>query len=179
MNHEIPRRDFLKGATGRGRRHRARHPDSRTRGSRPPYPEIGSQPYTPADYPIHAKRFSEVEVTDSFWKPKIATNAEVTIPMEAQRIGAPGDGLTGNVLEAAIYSLETHPDAALQAQVDARIEALRQAMEERLRLNNTGYEVAVAWHIATGKRTLLDPAIKSAAALYEDFKVNHPPFSGG
>jgi DUF1680 family protein len=179
MNRDIPRRDFLKGASAAAGAIVLGVPTIASAEAAPPYPEIGSQPYTAGDYPIQAKRFSEVVVTDSFWKPKITTNAEVTIPMEAQRIGAPGDGLTGNVLEAAIYSLETHPDAALQAQVDARIEALRQAMDERLRMSNAGYEVAVAWYGATGKRSLLDPAIKSAAALYEDFKVKHPPFSGG
>lgn len=36
-----------------------------------------------------------------------------------------------------------------------------------------------AWHWSTGKRTLLDPAIRVADALYEDFKVRRPPFSGG
>jgi DUF1680 family protein len=179
MDHNIPRREFLKGASAAAGVIALGIPPISSAEAATPYPEIGAQPYTLGDYPIRAKRFSEVVVTDSFWKPKITMNAEVTIPMEAQRIGAPGDGLTGNVLEAAIYSLETHPDPALQAQVDARIEALRQAMEERLRMSNTGFEVAVAWQAGTGKRTLLDPAIKSAAALYEDFKVNRPPFSGG
>jgi DUF1680 family protein len=181
MDRNIPRRDFLKAApAATGLLALAIQQPAVELPQKPGDPKLGAQPYTPvADYPIRATRFSEVTVTDAFWKPKITTNAEVTIPLEAQRIGAPGDGLTGNVLEAAIYSLETHPDAALQAQVDSRIEALRQAMEERLRLSNTGFEVAVAWYKATGKRTLLDPAIRSAAALDEDFKVNNPPFSGG
>ena len=116
MDRPIARRDFLKeapaaaGLLAAGMRLPAASapPES-------PYPDIGAQPYTPiADYPIRAKRFSEVAVSDAFWKPKITTNAEVTIPFEAQRAGAPGGGLSGNVLEAAIYSLETHPDAALR-----------------------------------------------------------------
>src|SRR5437868_4794607 len=78
------------------------------------YPEIGAQPYTPVvDYPIVAKRFSDVTVSDSFWKPKMTTNAEVTIPFEADRQGSQWTGLNGNVLEAAIYSLRAHPDSAL------------------------------------------------------------------
>ena len=85
------------------------------------YPEIGGQPYTPADYPIVAKRFSDVTMSDAFWKPKMSTNAEVTIPLEADRQGSPWTGLNGNVLEAAIYSLRTHPDPALQARVETRI----------------------------------------------------------
>jgi hypothetical protein len=183
MDHNVARRDFLKAAPAAASllalniQGSAPAPAAQPK---PSYPEIGGEPYTPVtDYPIRAKRFSEVTITDAFWKPKLATNAEVTIPFEAQRTGEPQGGLTGNVLEAAIYSLQTHPDARLQAQVDARIEHLRRTMEERRRLENDDFEVAVAWYQATGQRTLLDPAIAIAAALYENFRVNHPPFSGG
>ena len=64
------------------------------------------------------------------------------------------------MLEAAIYSLETHPDAALSAQVRERVAALSRGEDTRRSLNNNGFEVAVAWYEATGERTLLDPAIK-------------------
>jgi len=181
MDRPIARRDFLKGAPAAAGLLAAsiRLPET----SVPPetqYPDIGSQPYTPiADYPIRAKRFSEVTVSDAFWKPKITTNVEVSIPFEAQRTGAPGGGLSGNVLEAAIYLLETHPDAVLDAQVRARVAALSSGEAARRPLSNDGFEVAVAWYEATGERTLLDPAIRTAAALYEDFKVRKPPFSGG
>jgi hypothetical protein len=56
---------------------------------------------------------------------------------------------------------------------------LAESAIQRQRLNNTFFEVAVAWHQATGKRTLLDPAIAVAESLYEDFKLRRPPFSGG
>jgi DUF1680 family protein len=181
MDRPIARRDFLKeapaaaGLLAAGLQLPALSVPTET-----PYPDIGAQPYTPiADYPIRAKRFSEVTVSDAFWKPKIATNAEVTIPFEAQRTGGPGGGLSGNVLEAAIYSLETHPNAGLDAQVRARVAALSRGEDARRALNNNGFEVAVAWYEATGERALLDPAIKTASALYEDFKVKKPPFSGG
>src|SRR5258705_2105077 len=74
---------------------------------------IFSVSYTPRDYPIQPVRFSGITLTDSFWKPKIATNAAATIPELAAR--DEGRGLTGNVLEAAILSLETHPNPALHA----------------------------------------------------------------
>src|SRR5262245_17052625 len=180
MDHPIDRRDFLKAtpaaaaliAAGA----RSAHQEARVK---PGYPIIGSQPYTPvADYPIRAKRFSEVTLTDDFWKPKTLLNATVTIPGQAG-VGDPSDRLRGNVLEAAIYSLQTHPDPALQSQVEARVEALKQSMQQRQRLSNNGFEIAATWYNATGKRTLLDPAISMAAALYDDFRVNNPPFSGG
>ena len=181
MERDIARRDFLKAApaaasvlalTAHGTLEAAPVETSA-------YPEIGSAAYTPTDYPIRAKPFSEVRVTDAFWKPKLETNARVTIPFEAERPGT--RGLSGNVLEAAIYSLQTHPDSALQAQVDARVRDLAQGSQAREGgvPSNNGFEVAVAWYEATRKRELLDPAIRAAGALYENFKVNHPPFSGG
>ena len=139
---------------------------------RAPEVRISRVAYAPRDYPIEATRLSEVTVRDRFWKPRIETNASVTIPRLAARDGR---GLSGNVLEAAILSLQTHPDPQLQAMVDARIAELR----AKPRPGNGGFEVAVAYYVATGKRDLLDPAIAAAAALYEDFRTNNPPFSGG
>lgn len=138
--------------------------------------QIGSRAYTPvADYSIRAKRYAEVALRDAFWQPKVATNATVTIPFEVQKLTENGRALSGNVLEAAIYSLETHPDAALQKIVDSSVGSLA-ARPER---GNGGFEVAAAWFQATGRRDLLDPAIASADALYEDFRVRNPPFNGG
>ena len=44
---------------------------------------------------------------------------------------------------------------------------------------NFNFEVAAAYYHATGKRDLLDRAIKTADTLYENFRVHNPPFSGG
>jgi hypothetical protein len=74
--------------------------------------------------------------------------------------------------------LGTHAGAAECASARA-CRGARRSEDARRTLNNAGFEVAVAWYEATGERTLLDPAIKTAAALYEDFKVRKPPFSGG
>src|SRR6266571_5353485 len=132
--------------------------------------------YTPVpDYPIRPQAYSEVKLEDAFWKPKIATNAAVTIPFQAQKLVDGGRGLAGNVLEAAILSLKTHPNPQLQAQVDARIRELKEAKPR----GNGGFEVAAAYYHTTGKRDLLDQAIGSADGLYNDCIVNDPPFSGG
>lgn len=181
MDRNIDRRDFLKAAPVAASVLAAGLPLTvPLTAAEEPYPAIGAQRYTPADYSIRAKPFSEVTMTDGFWTPKIAVNAAVTIPFEAQRADrGEGAGLSGNVLEAAIYSLQTHPDAALEAQVEARIRVLARTATERRRSGNEFFEVAVAWYKATGQRTLLDPAIQTAAALYEEFKTRRPPFSGG
>jgi DUF1680 family protein len=175
MESKVPRRDFLKAAQaatsmlGYAVQGVAANSAPQT---------ISGSAYTPvADYPIQPKRYSEVTMNDAFWKPKIATNAEVTIPFEVRKLTESGSrrGFGGGVLEAAILSLQTHPDAKLQAQVDASIQAMKQASEG----GNRNFEIAAAYCNATGNRDLIDNAIKSANTLYENFKLRNPPFSGG
>jgi uncharacterized protein len=180
----IDRRRFLKVAPAAGAAAYAAAtsatagPESQAR-ARPRAPgglRIGGTAYTPVrDYPIQPKRYSEVTVTDTFWQPKIATNATVTIPFEVQKLGASTRGFGGNVLEATILSLATHPNPQLQKEVDARVRQLAQAPGR----GNGGFEVAASYFLTTGKRDLLDGAVKVADALYEYFRVNNPPFSGG
>ena len=175
----IHRRDFLKAAPvaagaaalAAAVRDASAASEAQTRNIR-----IGAAPYTPVrDYPIRAVPYSDVTLTDTFWKPKVDLNASVTIPFEVEKRGTGGRGFGGNLLEAAILSLKTHPNPALQAQVEARVQALRQSPST----GNSGFEVAAAWFNATGKRDLIENAIKAADVLYEDFKKNNPPFSGG
>ncbi len=140
-----------------------------------PQVRISSQPYTPGrDYPIRAVPFFDVRLQDGFWRPKVDLNARVTIPLLVER-QAGGRGLNGNVLEAALLSLRTHPNDALAAAVDARIQALRQAPAA----GNSGFEVAATLFHTTGRRDLIDRATPAADALYEDFRTTNPPFSGG
>lgn len=137
---------------------------------------IGTAVYTPVgDYPIRPKRGNSVQIKDRFWGPKIRTNAEVTIPFQVQKLAEADRELGVNVLEAAILSLQTHPDPALAAQVEKRI----RAMASNAWRGNSNFEVAAAYYHATGKRDLLDQAIKTAETLYENFRVHNPPFSGG
>jgi DUF1680 family protein len=128
-----------------------------------------------ADYPIQATPYFDVTVTDTFWKRKIDTNAAVTIPFEVQKLIETERRLSGNVLEAAILSLRTHPNPRLQAVVDDRIGQLR---NERWS-GNSGFEVAATYYMTTGKRDLLENATAAAARLYDEFQAADPPFSGG
>jgi len=137
---------------------------------------IGTAVYTPVgDYPIRPKRGDGVRIKDRFWGPKIRTNAEVTIPFQVQKLAQADREFGVNVLEAAILSLQAHPDPALAAQVERQV----RAMASNAWRGNSNFEVAAAYYHATGKRDLLDQAIKTAATLYENFKVKNPPFSGG
>jgi uncharacterized protein len=173
---KLDRRGFLKAAPAAGvaayaAAAGAQAPRDGRAKAGPAGARISSAGYTPVvDYPIQPKRHSEVTLTDRFWKPKVATNADVTIPAAIR-----GRGLNGNILEAAILSLQTHPNPHLEAQVEARVQELF-GSESR---GNSGFEVAATRYRAMGKRDLLDKAIRTAETLYEDFRLRNPPFSGG
>ena len=152
--------------------------------------------------------FNQVKITDKFWAPRCETNRGVSIPhclkmlaesgnisnLELAAAGAT-DGFMGlvfqdsdtyKVLEAASFSLATHPDPALDKQLDAIIAKMAAAQmpdgyldtsyqidDPNNRFTNlrddhelycAGHmiEAAVAHYQATGKRNLLDIAVKCA-----------------
>jgi DUF1680 family protein len=171
----IVRREFLKAAPAAAAiaalssRPRARA------ATQPSEVRISSTPYTPrTEYPIRPQRYWEVTLRDGFWKPRIDTNAAVTIPFQIGKAAGARD-LNGNLLEAAILSLRTHPNPRLQAEVDSAVARLLHTPAP----GNGGFAVAATWLQVTGRRDLLDRAIRAAADLYEDFRVRNPPFSGG
>src|SRR5436189_87029 len=106
MAQRVNRRDFLKAAsTASGvLASVAAFPEAVSRPAGSDGVRLSATPYTPADYPIRPKRFSEVMLEDTFWKPCVATNARVTIPFEVRKAVEAGHSPSGNVLEAAILS---------------------------------------------------------------------------
>lgn len=145
--------------------------------------------------------FYQVSLQDEFWTPKIDTNRKVTIPIvyqhckETGRIDAfkldwrPGkepvphkywDSDVAKWIEAASYTLSTHPDPELDALLDEVINLILAAQQPNGYLNTyfttvepekrwtnlrddhelycAGHlmEAAVAHYKATGKRNLLD-----------------------
>ena len=175
------------------------------------------------DYPIHPVNFTEVQVADKFWLPRIETNRTVTIPASFERCRATGrmknfemaaahqgkfctiypfdDTDIYKTLEGASYSLAVHPDPVLAKYLDSLITLIGSAQEpdgylytartidpahphawsgpERWvkehelshELYNSGhlFEAAVAHYNATGKRNLLDIALKNADLLVATF----------
>ena len=161
--------------------------------------------------------FTAVKLTDQFWAPRIETNRAHTLPREYElcqttgRIGAfdmawkkgqPNpphifwDSDVAKWIEAAAYSLATHPDPALdnlldeviariakgqakdgyfnshyipfeKAKLDKRFTNLRDAHE--LYCAGHLFEAAVAHFQATAKRNLLDPMCKYADYLCKTF----------
>jgi DUF1680 family protein len=110
---------------------------------------LGAQ--APADYPIQPVPLSQVKVTGGFWQAKLETNRTVTIPhileenettgrVDNLRKGAglmPGD-YTGRrfndtdiykIIEAASFTLVSHPDPALAKQIDALVQIVAKAQQ--------------------------------------------------
>jgi len=157
---------------------------------------------------LRAVPFTDVGITDAFWSPRQETNRIASIPVNLEnlekagnlqnfRLAAKGahEGYQGPVfmdsdaykaLEAASYSLATHPDPALEKQLDDIIATLAAAQQPDGYLNTyfivkepakrwtnlrdwhelycAGhlFEAAVAHFQATGKRTFLNVATKLA-----------------
>ncbi|MDO6430435.1 glycoside hydrolase family 127 protein [Flavitalea sp. BT771] len=104
-----------------------------------------------SDYPIQPVAFTKVQLTDSFWSPRISRNRTVTIPasfdrcestgrvhnfvMAAQKQGKFGtkfpfdDTDIYKTIEGASFSLAVHPDPKLKAYVDALIDTVAAAQE--------------------------------------------------
>jgi hypothetical protein len=157
---------------------------------------------------LRAVPFTQVRITDSFWAPRQETNRLASIPVNLAMLEKSGNirnlelaaahsftGFTGPVfmdsdiykaLEAASYSLATHPDPELESKLDSIIEKMAKAQqldgyldtyfivkEPTKRWTNLRdwhelycaghlFEAAVAHYQATGKRTLLNIATKLA-----------------
>ena len=168
---------------------------------------------------------SAVRLTDDFWAPRITTNREATIPSQLKHCEETGridnfrrasGKITGEFvgiyfndsdvykwMEAASWSLAAHPDARLEADLDAVIAEVASAQEadgyldtyftgDRIRLRFANlkdmheiycaghlFQAAVAHFRATGKRTLLDVALRLADHLYDRFGPDGKPGACG
>ncbi|GAB3358400.1 glycoside hydrolase family 127 protein [Arachidicoccus ginsenosidivorans] len=105
------------------------------------------------DYPYKPVAFTQVQLTDHFWKPKIEVNATVTIPyilrmckehgridnfLKASGRMPAGDKMTTypfddtdiyKLIEGASYSLQTTPNTLLDRQLDSLIQIIGQAQQ--------------------------------------------------
>ena len=181
MSRRIPRRQFLRSASAAGAFAYAGVEQlgsdlaaGSTAGQEPALSRMART--VDGDYAIRAKPHDEVTLSDGFWRPRVLRNAEVTIPFEIRKRGDDLSGLRGGIVEAAMLSLRTHPDPALQSKIEAWVAA--RAGEEP-RQSNREFEIAATWFRTTGRRELVDRATRSADLLHADFAANDPPFSGG
>ena len=164
---------------------------------------------------MKALPFTDVTINDSFWSPRQTTNSEKTIPHELEQCRTTGridnfakaagimsgnfEGIFFNdsdvhkLVEAASYTLQTHPNPAWEAELDEVIDTISNSQQADGYLNsyftlvepekkwqNLGmmhelycaghlFEAAVAHYQATGKEKLLNVACQFADLIDNTF----------
>lgn len=126
------------------------------------------RPPAAADYGLRAVPLEHVDITDTFWRPRMDANRRVSLDHCFQRFEDNAFSVS-KLIEAAAYMLTRQPDARLKAYVDGRIDALLASLDARnrepeqsVRVSGHFLEAAAAWHAATGDRKILDAAIRLA-----------------
>lgn len=174
---------------------------------------------------IQPVQFSQVNITDAFWKPKQEKVATATLnaciiqteeksgrirnfEKVARKQGEKHEGIyyddsdVYKAIEAIAYSLKNRPDAALERKADEWIDKIAAAQQPDGYLNTyytltdlnqrwtdmekhedycAGHlmEAAVAYYNTTGKRKLLDVAIRFADHIDSTFRVANRPWVSG
>lgn len=174
---------------------------------------------------LEAHSFSQIKITDSFWKPKLEKVAKSALPASiyqteintgrirnfekaGRKQGEDHKGIyyddsdVYKALEAIAYSLQNTPDAALEQKADEWIAKIASAQEPDGYINTfyslTGLdkrwqdmekhedycaghlmEAGVAYFQATGKRLLLDVAIRMADHIDTQFRQANKPWVSG
>ncbi len=129
-----------------------------------------------ADYAVFPVSYKNVQVTDTFWAPRIENNRAVSLPGLLDRAEKSGRSPDLRLIEAASYVLANKPDPALRKRVDAKLDSLIAAIRARKGKWSTSgdgdgfwggnfLEASVAYYEATGSRKMLDAAIEIADDL--------------
>src|SRR5262245_10601230 len=138
------------------------------------------------DYPVEPVPLSQVDINDDFWAPKIEVNRTVSIQHLFRKYEERGRTDAPRVIEAAAYMIAKRPDPALETYVDRLIDDAVAGVERRLTkpletppVSGNFLEAAVAYFEATGKRKMLDAAIKAADAMDATFGPAKKTFISG
>ena len=186
---------------------------------------IDSVDAQPSLQKLEQVNFSQIEIEDNFWKPRIGTVTNITIPVcinqtevKTPRIrnfekvaahkGEKHEGIyyddsdVYKALEAIAYSLKNHPDPSLGKKADEWIDKIAAAQLPDGYLNTyytlgdigkrwtkmdyhedycAGHliEAAVAYYNTTGKRKLLDVAIRLANQIDSTFRMQNRHWVSG
>ena len=174
---------------------------------------------------LHPVPLEAVRLEDAFWAPRLAVNRAVTLPSQLRQCEETGridnfrrasgkkqidfqgiyfnDSDVYKWVEAAAFSLSTHPDSKLEADLDEVVAEIAAAQESDGYLNTyftferkperwtnlrdlheiycAGHliQAAVAHHRATGKNTLLEVACRLADCLDNTFGPDKRPGACG
>jgi hypothetical protein len=121
-----------------------------------------------ADYPVEAVPLAQVDITDGFWAPKQEVNRTVSLwHLFKKYEEESGHFYDTRALEGAAYMIAKRRDPALEEYVDRMVDKLLEWLNARITgpdqalwADGNFLEAAVAYYEATGKRRMLDAAIK-------------------
>ncbi len=138
------------------------------------------------DYTLEPVPLSRVDVKDAFWSPRMETNQRVSIWHCFQKLAETSRFDSPKLIEAAAYMLAKGRDTALEAHIDAQIEKLvantaaRASDPDRaVRVSGHFFEAAVAYFEATGKRRMLDTALKLGDTITTAFGPGKKTYISG
>ena len=133
---------------------------------------------------ITAVPFTQVKITDAFWKPRLENNRSVTIPTQLAAYAEKGRLPSAKLIEAVAYTLATHPDPQLKDKIETVIDKMitrylpgGKPREWKNLLNGELYgaghffEAAVAYYLATDDSKMLE----AARILADDIDSNFGP----
>jgi DUF1680 family protein len=131
---------------------------------------------TSPDYAASAVPFSEVEIHDEFWAPRIEANRAVSIWHCLDRIQDRGDFGISKLIEGAAYMLAKRSDPKLETAIRGPIDRVTAQLAPRLsdperavRVSGHFLEAAAAWYRLTGERKMLDLALQDFDAMASVF----------
>jgi DUF1680 family protein len=139
------------------------------------------------DYSVEPVSFVDVDIQDDFWRPKMDINQSVSIWHCFQKYEETGHLASPKLIEGAAYMLAKRSDPRLEAYVDelidesvSRVEsALEAKPESAVRISGHFFEAAVAYYEATGKKKMLDTALKAADLIDEIYGPGKKTYISG
>src|SRR5215469_12064828 len=87
---------------------------------------------TSTDYPASAVPYSDVEIRDEFWAPRMEANRAVSIWHCLDRMQDRGDFGISKIIEGAAYMLAKRSDSKLEAAIRGRIDRVTAQLAPRL-----------------------------------------------
>ena len=119
---------------------------------------------------------TRVDIDDRFWAPRMEVNREVSIwhCLEKQKIV---DFQTPRLIEGAAYMIAKRPYPELEQYVDKVIDTLVDTVinprlsdpDKAVRVTGHFLEASVAYYAATGKRKMLDTALRDLQVINANF----------
>ena len=127
-------------------------------------------------YEVKPVPFTQVDIRDDFWAPRMEVNRNVSIWHCFRKMEEFEDFGSPKLIEAAAYMLAKRPDPKLEEYVDQVIDKLVTQLTPRLadpnkavRVSGHFLEAAVAYYGATGKRKMLDAALEDGNVIDANF----------